>query len=303
MISSFISTLSVAFKDVDVVHIYGVGSSICIPLLRCVSRKTIISVDALDWKRAKWNRFASWYLRKAEKVAALFADSIVVDNKVVGQYYRNSYGVRARYVPYGADIRRDRRVDALKKFGLEEDDYLLFVGRLKPEKGVHRLIQAFEGLKTEKKLALVGDDAFSRDYIRQLKSIAGPNVKFLGYVYGEECRQLYCHAHLYVTASEIEGTSPALLTAMGYGNCVVVNDIPENRETIGSAGVTFRTDDVDDLRRQLQRLIDRPELVQAYRMKATERVAQHYSWEKVTDQLEHLYRVSASETRKECMKN
>ena len=303
IISSLVSTLSVAFKNMDVVHVYGVGSSIFVPLLRCLSHKTIISVDALDWRRAKWNRFASWYLRKAEKVAALFANSIVVDNKVIGRYYRDSYGIRARYVPYGAEIRRDSRVDALKKFGLEGDDYLLFVGRLKPEKGVHRLIQAFRGLKTDKKLALVGDDAFSREYISELKSTAGPNVKFLGYVYGEECRQLYCHAYLYVTASEIEGTSPALLTAMGYGNCVVVNDIPENRETIRDAGISFRKDDVDDLHRQLQRLIDRPKLVREYRIKAKERVAQNYSWEKVTDQLEDLYRLSGSEKRRVCMKD
>jgi glycosyltransferase involved in cell wall biosynthesis len=289
LLSSFLSVISAAFKQVDVVHIYGVGNSVLVPLLRAVSKKTVISVDALDWKRSKWNRFASWYLRAAERMAALFANRIIVDNMVVCQYYRDKFQVRTDYVPYGAEVCQPEETNALRKFGLEREGYLLFVGRLKPEKGVHLLIQAFEGLRTDKTLAIVGDDPFSKEYIRSLKSTKNPKVKFLGYVYGDEYIQLCCNAYVYVTASEVEGTSPALLAAMGYGNCVVVNAIPENLETIGDAGISFRKNDVADLRAKLQELLDHPELVQQYREKARCRVAEHYNWDVVTDQLEALY--------------
>lgn len=289
LIPTLLSVLSVAAKRIDVVHIYGVGNSVLVPLLRCVSKRTVISVDALDWKRSKWNRFASWYLRLAERLASLFAHCIVVDNLVVSRYYHDKFHIRTDYVPYGADVRPTDRAEALHHYGLEKDDYLLFVGRLKPEKGVHKLIQAFDGLKTNKKLAIVGDDPFSKEYITSLKSTKNANVRFLGYVYGEHYKQLCSHAYLYATASEVEGTSPALVAAMGYGNCVVVNAIPENLETIGEAGVSFRKNDVDDLRRQLQKLIDHPDLVREYRIKAQRRVAEHYNWDAVTDQLEKLY--------------
>ena len=172
---------------------------------------------------------------------------------------------------YGAEVCQPEETNALRKFGLEREGYLLFVGRLKPEKRVHLLIQAFEGLRTDKKLAIVGDDPFSKEYIRSLKSTKNPRVKFLGYVYGDEYIQLCCNAYVYVTASEVEGTSPALLAAMGYGNCVVVNAIPENLETIGDAGVSFRRNDVADLRAKLQELIDHPELVQQYRFSDPQR--------------------------------
>ena len=289
LFSTFLSVLSVVSKRFDVVHIYGVGNSVLIPLLRGASQKTIVSVDALDWKRSKWNRFASWYLRMAERLAALFANCIVVDNEVVGRYYWDRFGVHTDYVPYGAEVQRMEKAEAVEKYGLKRDGYLLFVGRLKPEKGVHRLVEAFDGLATDKKLAIVGDDSFSRDYIRSLKSTPNTKVKFLGYVYGEDYEQLCSNAYLYVTASEVEGTSPALVAAMGYGNCVVVNSIPENLETIGDAGVSFRENDVNDLRRCLQELIDNPEMVREYRIKAQNRVAQHYNWDAVTDKLEKLY--------------
>jgi glycosyltransferase involved in cell wall biosynthesis len=289
LFSTFLSVLLLIFKRVDVVHIYGVGNSVLVPLLRATSKKTVISVDALDWKRSKWNKFASWYLRTAERLAALFADRVVVDNRVVGQYYQDRFGARTNFVPYGANVVRGETKDALDKYGLKPDGYLLFVGRLKPEKGVHHLIEAFDGLRTDKTLAIVGDDPFSREYIQTLKQMATPNVKFLGYVYGEEYAQLCSNAYLYVTASEVEGTSPALVAAMGFGNCVVVNAIDENLETIGNAGVSFRKNDIGDLRLRLQELIDRPELVREYRLKAQQRVAEHYNWDVVTDQLEKLY--------------
>jgi len=289
LFSTLLSILLVVNKKVDVVHIYGVGNSVLVPLLRAVSKKTVISVDALDWKRSKWNRFASWYLRMAERVASLYADRVVVDNNVVGRYYRERFGKRTDFVPYGSNVLRSEKSVALQKHGLEPDGYFLFVGRLKPEKGVHRLIEAYQELRTDKMLAIVGDDPFSQEYIQSLKKTHHPGIKFLGYVYGDEYRQLCSHAYAYVTASEVEGTSPSLVAAMGFGNCVLVNAIEENLETIGQAGVSFRKNDVEDLRRKLQDLIDHPEMVVEYRDRARKRVAEHYNWDAVTDQLEKIY--------------
>jgi glycosyltransferase involved in cell wall biosynthesis len=176
----------------------------------------------------------------------------------------------------------------VREKGLMPNEYILFVGRLVPEKGVHHLISAFERVKTDKNLVIVGDNIHDREYVTSLKNTKDSRIRFLGFVYGESYQQLNSHAYIYVQPSELEGTSPALLGAMGFGNCVVVSDIPENLETIGNAGIAFRKNDPKDLADKLQMLIDNPSEVGKYKRLAIERVQKHYSWEVVTDQYEQV---------------
>jgi len=272
-----------------VVHLYSVGNSILIPLIHYSGYRVAISVDALDWTRSKWNRFARAYLRFAERCAVRFADGLIVDSRVIADYYRRHYGRETVYVAYGAETPERVGDDLVRGYGLEPGRYVLFVGRLKPEKQVHHLIQAYRGLQTDIPLVIVGDDPFSQAYVQQLKRMADSRVRFLGYAYDEAFRQLCAHAALYVTPSAVEGTSPALLGAMGLGAGVLVNGIPENLETIGDAGFSYTANDPADLRRQLERLLADPALVRERGRRARERVHTTYNWDRVTDQLELVY--------------
>ncbi|MER3458656.1 MAG: hypothetical protein C4309_08560, partial [Chloroflexota bacterium] len=272
-----------------VVHLYNVGNAILIPLVHRSGYRVAISVDALDWARSKWNRVARAYLQLAERCAVRFADCVIVDSRVIAGYYARRYGRETAYVAYGADTTEVTDDDLVRSYGLEPGRYVLFVGRLKPEKQVHHLLEAYRGLETDMPLAIVGDDPFSQDYIRQLKAMADERVRFLGYAYDRAFRQLCAHAALYVTPSAVEGTSPALLGAMGAGACVLVNGIPENLETIGDAGFSYAPNDPADLRRQLARLLASPELRRQTGQRARERVGTVYNWEHITDQLEVIY--------------
>jgi glycosyltransferase involved in cell wall biosynthesis len=284
-----VSVLRALFGRYDIVHVYTLGNATLLPLLALARVPTVISVDGLDWRRTKWGGFASRYIRWCEGVAARFARELVIDSHVVAGHYAEKYGRRGAYVPYGAYTERATDTDVVERFGLEPGRYVLFIGRLTPEKNVHRLIEAFTASDVELKLAIVGDDPYAHDYVEKLKSTRDPRVRFLGYVYGENALQLCSHAYLYATASELEGTSPALLMAMGCGCCPLVNGIPENLETIGEAGVSYAENDVEDLRSRLEELARDPERVRALGEAAGARVAEKYHWDRVTDALEKLY--------------
>jgi glycosyltransferase involved in cell wall biosynthesis len=157
------------------------------------------------------------------------------------------------------------------------------------EKGVHYLVEAFRRIETDFKLVIIGDDPYEKEYEFFLRNNGNENTMFLGYVYGKDYENLCKGAYLYVTPSELEGTSPALLTAMALGKCVLVSDIPENLETIGDAGFSFRHGDSGDLKEKLQFLLANPDTVDRIQWKAIDRVREHYDWNKITDRIEEIY--------------
>ena len=274
----------------DIIHLYGVGNSIFLIPLRLLRRKIIISVDALDWQRKKWNRVASFCLRKSASLATRFAHEYIVDSQTVAKYYIERYHKEPVYIAYGADMPEPTREQgSLAEFGLEPRKYVLFVGRLVPEKGVHHLVRAFEMVDTNLKLAIVGDNLHDRGYVESLKATQDSRIRFLGFVYGDGYKRLCDKAYLYVQPSEVEGTSPSLLGAMGYGNCVIVSDIPENLETIGDAGFSFERNNPFSLKEKLEMLINRPQLVEEYGEKAKARVEEIYNWDKIAEDTEKLY--------------
>jgi len=287
---SLISTLDAISRDLDVLHYYGTDSAIFTILPRVLSRKVVISLDGRAWNRISypiWVRAALWL---SSWPALYVPQAITVDSMSVREWYRSRCGKAPIFIPYGAEVSpRGADPEALRRFGLERDEYVLFVGALIPEKGIHYIIQAFKGIESKFQLAIVGANPYESSYERSLRKLAGRDVKFLGSVWGPEIENLYKGAYLYVNASETEGTSPALLSAMGCGNCVLVSDIPENLETIGNAGIPFRNRDSEDLRKKIQQLLTDAEMVEAYRKKAVHRVAQLYSWDSVADQMERLY--------------
>lgn len=273
----------------DVVHLYGVGNSFAIPLLRRHDRRVAVSVDAQDWARDKWGIVGRNYLLLAARFAVRTAHRIIVDSKAIGDYYHQHFGTESYYVAYGAETSPESGTEWLDRFGLQSGRYHLFVGRLTPEKRPHHLISAYRNVNSPYPLVIVGDDPYNQGYIDQLRQTADGRVKFVGTVYDEGFHQLCHHSYLYLTASAIEGTSPALLQAMGQGATVLVNGIPANRETVGEAGFTYAENDVGDLVRQWQALVDNPGRVAQTRSLAVQRIQKHYTWELITQQLIQLY--------------
>src|SRR5450755_747411 len=290
IVHAFVCSVHLLFHRVDVVHYFTTGSTLFAPLPKLAKMKVVCSVDGTDWQRGKWGRLARWYLRLSEKFAASFCDALIGDSPEVLRYYRRKFGVEPHFATYGIRENSARGTEALSRFGLEERDYVLFVGRLVPENNVHHLIAAYERIRDSRKLVIVGDDPWGKRYVHSLKSTRDPRIIFTGGVYGEAYEQLQKRAYLFVLPDEVGGTHPSLVEAMGFGNCVLVNDAESNLEAIGDAGFSYRgSEGADDLQRQLQLLLEQPALVQEYRKKALNHALANYRWDVVVRQHEELY--------------
>ena len=290
---AFLSSISGALSGYDICHFHAIGPSTLSFIPKLFGKKIIVTVHGLDWQRAKWDRFAKSYLRLGEWTSAKFADKTIVVSKALKKYYEDKYHKEVSYIPNGVDIRTSLLPRRITAYGLKGNDYLLFVGRLVPEKGCHYLIEAFKQIDTSKKLVIVGESAATDDYVEKLKKAANKNVIFTGYKSGDELQELYSNAYCYVQPSEIEGLPISVLEAMSYGKCALVSDIEENLETIlaqasGKCGESFKTRDVDDLLSKIQFLLTNENLVKKYGEKARENVKLNYNWDAATNKTEQL---------------
>jgi len=289
------STLHALTRRYDAVLVCNAANAIFCPWPRLVGTRVVLNVDGIERKRKKWNAFGrAWYLG-SEWLSTWCPDAIVTDAEVMEAYYRERYGAASTFIPYGCHIGRDAGVDTLRRFGLEAQPYILYVSRLEPENNALAVIQAYERTAIPHKLVVVGDAPYAREYIRTLHATAGPRVVFTGGVYGAGYRELQCHALAYVQATEVGGTHPALVEAMGFGNCVLANDTPEHREVLGDAGLFFDAHRPETLSELLGRVVTDPSLVEAYRARATARAAARYSWDRVTEQYDAILRPSRTE--------
>lgn len=298
MVHTFISCLHAVPRRYDIIFMMIVGNAPTAIVPKLARQKVVLNVDGLDWKREKWPTAAKKFIQWTEWVATWLPDEIVTDSRVVEQYYKNRYKSGSIYIPYGSEVSPLPPGPTLQKFGLEPRRYVLFVGRLVPENCAHHVVQAFNRVRLtsgneDMKCVIVGDAPYAEEYIAQLKADAGPNVVFTGYCFGEGYRELGSNAYAFVESSGVGGTHPALLEAMGMGNCVVVNGTEENLETITDAGLSYREADDDAsaeaLARILQQLVDDPQLVETYRQRARRRALTEYTWDSVTDRYEALF--------------
>jgi glycosyltransferase involved in cell wall biosynthesis len=287
---TFLSALHAATRRYDVVYVCNSANApICfIPNLR--GQKTILNVDGLEWRRAKWGRLAKAYLRWAARLAARMPVEIVTDADVIQQYYRTRLNRETRCFYYGtALVDRGFGVARLAPYGLQADRYLLYVSRLEPENNALLVVQAYRQLDTDIPLVIVGDAPYAKDYIQRVRAAADDRVRFLGYRFGDDYHALQANALVYVQATEVGGTHPALVEALGHGNAVVAHDVPEHREVLGEAGVYFGYRNPSDLARRLQLFIEDRETVAWYRELAGERARTRYGWDVVTDQYETYF--------------
>lgn len=292
IVHSFFSSLHALSQRYDVALYFIAGNSPVAWIPRVSNTKTILNVDGLDWKREKWPSLAKKYIQLAEYLATKLPNAYLTDSTVVQGYYRERFNDEPPVIPYGSEVENRPAGDTLAQYDLESMKYILFVGRLVPENCAHHLVRAFRQLETDMKCVIVGDAAYADEYICALKQSAqgDPRVVFTGYVFGEGYLELGSNAYLFVETSGVGGTHPAIVEAMAFGNCVVVHNTPENLETIGEAGLSYDGEiGADDLRRLLEWLIHRPDIVSQYRQRARGRAKRNYSWEAVTDEYERLF--------------
>ena len=276
-------------KKYNVILICNSANSIFsfIPKLR--GQRMAINVDGLEWQRKKWNKLGQWFYRISEFWATIFADEVVTDSLFIKDYYLKKFKRDSVFIPYGAPTKKIPGNETLHKFNLNEQDYVLYVSRLEPENNAHLVVSAFEKVKTTKKLVVVGDAPYNSEYIQKLKSTNDPRIIFTGYVFKEGYQELQSNAYFYVQATEVGGTHPALLEGMGYGNCVLANDVPEHKEVIQDAGIYFSTKIKRDLPHKMQQLLDEPNLVHKYQKMARKRIEENYTWDKIVDAYEKMF--------------
>ena len=295
IIHTFFSTLHALTQRYDIVYYCIAGNSPLVWLPRLVRAKTLINVDGEDWAREKWSGFASKYQKWCEKVACKCSNVVVADARGVLERYRRLYNHEAIFVPYGANIQTDLRDNPKSlpsKWNLSPDSYILYVGRFVPENAIDLLIRAFKRLTTEKRLVLVGDAPYAEAYKRSLHELASGDkrIVFTGYAFGEDYAQLSANAYFYVQPAGIDGTRPALLDQMGFGNCVLARNSAVNMEVIDNYGCSFdRERPEESLPEVMQNLIDHPELVAKYKQNAASRIEHYYNWEWVTSFYEDLF--------------
>jgi glycosyltransferase involved in cell wall biosynthesis len=286
---SILSTLDTLGRRFDIIQYHAIGSSPLALVPRALGRTTVVSVRGLDWQRAKWGRFARAVLRFCESASVRCPNATVVVSRTLQQHYLATHGREPFVIPNAVVPAEPRPAERIKQYGLEKDGYLLFAGRISPEKGLHTLLEALRPLATEKKLVLAGGSSYSDNYIENLRRSAWDNVLLLGKVDRETVGELFSNCYAFVLPSVMEGLSIALLEALSYGSCIIATDIPENLEVIGSAGLTFPPGDVDALRDRLRLILTAPELVRENRGKASALASSLPDWDEVARRTEELY--------------
>lgn len=257
-------------------------------------KKCVCTIHGLDHQRAeKWSKFARWYIRHGERVAVKRADAIIVLTEAAKEYFKETYDRDTILIPNGVNKQDTNIGDDLiaQKFGIHKNEYILFLGRLVPEKGIQYLVDAYLRLKTDKKLVIAGAASDTDEFVQELNKKTAGNEKIIytGFINGKPKEQLYANAYVYVLPSDLEGMPLTLLEAMSFGNCCVVSSIKECTEVVDDKAVVFKQGDVEDLREKLQRLCDNEQMVEDLKSTSADYICKKYSWDDVVDRTLRLY--------------
>ena len=290
--SSFFAAIKAAKSDADVVHIHAEGPAAMCWIPKFYKKRVIVTVHGLDWARAKWGGFATKYIKWGEKQAVKKADEIIVLSRGVQEYFKKEYGRKTVFIPNGVtkpDIIEAKEIT--NKFGLENNSYILFLGRIVPEKGIKYLIQAFRQVNTDKKLVIAGGISDTAAFSKELRDLASDDERiiFTNFVQGKVLGELYSNAYIYCLPSDLEGMPLSLLEAMSYGNCCLTSDIPECAEVVEDKAVLFQKGNVDDLKKKIEYLCSHPETVNQYKSESSMFILEKYDWDSVVDKTLELY--------------
>lgn len=304
-VHTLLSCLHAGARGFDAALVVNSANALFLPLLAAGGIPTALHVDGIERRRRKWGPFGRAVYALSERLACILPDALITDAEVIRRHYLERYGADSTAIAYGVDPRppapapaaspeagaggdAPARLGALARLGLQPRRYFLYVSRFEPENNPHQVAAAYRAVRGDLPLVMVGGAPYAGDFIAGFTRGADPRIRFPGPIYGEEYRELLANALAYVHATEVGGTHPALVEAMGYGNCLVVNDTPENRETAGPAAAYFRAADPETLATRLEQVRRRP--LRAWRsgLAAARRAARRYSWERVADQYAEL---------------
>lgn len=298
--ASFFAALCSAFGKYDVVHIHAEGPAFFSWLPKLFGKRVIVTIHGIDWQREKWKSgFGSKFIRQGEKNAVKYADEMIVLSKGVQDYFLETYGRKTHFIPNGVNRPQTHAPELIaEQFGLDKDGYLLFLGRLVPEKGIRYLVEAFQKVKTDKKLVIAGGSSDTDSFMQELKEMAKDDgrILFTGFVQGQMLDELYSNAYLYTLPSDLEGMPLSLLEAMSYGNCCLVSDIAECAEVVEDKALIFRKSDVSDLAEKIQFACDHPEMVADFKSQAADFICEKYNWDEVAAETIKLYRRGQNES-------
>lgn len=297
--SSFFGCLFAAVGDYDVVHIHAEGPAFFCWIPRMFGKRVVVTVHGLDWARGKWKGgFGARYIKTGERNAVRFAHEMIVLNHSTREYFEKTYGRETHYIPNGVDPVSHREPDLIRKqYGLEKNSYLLYLGRIVPEKRCHLLMDAYLKLHTDKKLVIAGGSSDSQDYMDSLKEQAAgnPNILFTGFVDGALREELYSNAYLFILPSDLEGMALSLLEAMSYGNCVVTSDIEESTNVVQEHGFMFRRGSAESLAEVMDYAISHPHAVEVFKQQAAEYICTRFQWSRIVDETLKLYETPKKE--------
>ena len=293
MISSFTAAISATFGKYDVLHFHAEGPCAAMWIPKMFGKHCVATVHGLDWQREKWGHgFASKYIKFGERVMVKYADEIIVLSESARNYFKETYNRETVLIHNGIEKPSKKEAEEItEKYGLMPNEYVCMVSRLTAEKGVHYLIDAYNSIKTDKKLVIAGDTSDTDEYVELLKQKAegNPNIIFTGFISGDLLKEIYSNAYLVVLPSDIEGMSLSLLEALAYGNAVLCSDIPENTLVTEDKAMHFRKSDVADLAEKLQMLSDNAKAVEDLKNGVSEFILSKYSWNDVAEDTKKLY--------------
>lgn len=285
-----LALLDALFRSYDVVLICNAANAFLSWIPRLKGQKVVLNVDGIERRRKKWNWVGREFYRLSERLATLFPNGIVTDAKTIQSYYLERYQCPSHFIPYGARVEKQEKHEVLRKLKLCAGEYLVFVSRLEPENNAHLVIQAYLESGLELPLVVVGDAPYSDEYIAALCQLAkSGNVVMPGAIYGDAYGELLSHSLCYLHGTEVGGSHPALIEAMGAGTIVISHDTPENREVLGSGGLLCSFQEVEVLAGLMREVSARRMDFEHYIGVAQDRVRERYNWETVTDQYEDLF--------------
>ena len=296
LLYSFFATIRAVFGRYDLIHYHAEGSCAMLWIPHLFGIKTVATIHGLDWQRSKWGGFATKYIKFGEKIAAKYADEIIVLSKGVQKYFKDTYNRETTFIPNGVNKPDIKEAKIIKeKWGLEKNNYILFLARIVPEKGLHYLIDAYKQIDTDKKLVIAGGASHTNDYLEEIKEKVkdDPRIIMTGFVQGQELEELYSNCYLYCLPSDIEGMPISLLEAMSYGCNCLVSDIEENTQVTEGYAITFEKGNVNDLKEKLKIMLNsKSEKEIESNKKDTLKHSLKFNWDTNVQETERLYKKS-----------
>lgn len=290
LLYSFFATIRALFGKYDVIHYHAEGSCAMLWIPHLFGIRTVATIHGLDWQRSKWGGFATKYIKFGEKVAAKYADEIIVLSRNVQKYFKDTYNRETNFIPNGVNKPEIKKANIIKeKWDLEKNNYILFLARIVPEKGLHYLIDAYKQIETDKKLVIAGGASHTNDYLAKIKDMVKDDDRIImtGFVQGQELEELYSNCYLYCLPSDVEGMPISLLEAMSYGRNCLVSNIEENTQVTGKYATTFEKGNVIDLKEKLENILNKDEEIE--KEEISDYVTEKYNWKIVIEKISILY--------------